>query len=86
MMIANASERIEHYFMTCRTTGRLPTKEGLARRLETTAKTLKHVCKGYYNTTNPYTDKPHVTRCIDNNDFEVIKTACRQIENRNTGK
>ena len=86
MMIANASERIEHYFMTCRTTGRLPTKEGLARRLETTVKTLEHVCKGYYNTTNPYTDKPHVTRCIDNNDFEVIKTACRQIESRNTGK
>lgn len=84
-MIANASERIEHYFMTCRTTGRLPTKEGLARRLETTAKTLKHVCTGYYNSTRPYTNNTHVSRCIGNDDFELIKTACKRIEQSKIG-
>lgn len=85
-MITNTDERIEQYFGKCRTIGMLPTKEGLAKELQTTAKTLKHVCKGYYNTTNPYTDKPHATRCIDNDDFEVIKIACRQIESRSIGK
>ena len=80
-MIVNASERIEQYFVNCRILGRLPTKQGLAEYLQTTVKTLEHVCKGRYNSTNPYTMKPHKPRCIGNNDFEVVKTACKRIEN-----
>ena len=29
---------------------------------------------GYYKADKPYTTKPHITRCIDNNDFGIIKS------------
>lgn len=84
-MITNTDERIEQYFGKCRTIGMLPTKEGLAKELQTTAKTLKHVCTGYYNSTRPYTNNTHVSRCIGNDDFELIKTACKRIEQSKIG-
>lgn len=64
--------QVNGYLEQCRTTNHKPTYTGIAFVLGISGRTIANVVHGHFNG-HEYTDKPHCTRCIDNNDFEVIK-------------
>lgn len=51
-----------------------PTMSGLASWLSTSASTISHVVHGYYGIGLPYTNQPHVSRIISNQDFPLIRS------------
>lgn len=60
------------YRERCKRTNHRPTYKGLALMIGISDTTISNVVHGLFNG-HEYTDKPHATRCIDNNDFEVIQ-------------
>lgn len=79
-MIIDTEIQIQAYFNKCELDQSRPTKQGLAKYLGISNKTLEHVNTGYYRTGKPYTPTPHTTRVFDNADFEIVQTACKRIE------
>lgn len=64
--------KVNGYLERCRTTNHKPTYNGIAIVLGISGRTIANVVHGQFNG-HEYTDKPHITRCIDNDDFELIK-------------
>ncbi len=50
-----------------------PSKAGLADWLSVSQQTISNICRGEFNG-HLYTDKPHVTRIVDNSDFKIIRS------------
>ena len=63
---------VNGYLEQCRTSNHKPTYKGMAIVLGISGRTISNVAHGTYNG-RLYSDTPHCTRCIDNNDFELIK-------------
>lgn len=63
---------INEYKQELRLQDKQPTYESLAEALNISDVTVSHIVKGFYKFNKPYTNKPHCTRCIDNNDFDLI--------------
>lgn len=66
-------ELVNKYDQDCFRHNKTPSFEGLGRALGITGRTVNNIVKGIYKDGKPYTNKPHITRCIDNNDFEIIR-------------
>ena len=64
--------KVRTYKDNCTKHNHEPTYNGLSNVLGVSHQTIANVVHGTYNG-KQYTDKPHITRCIDNNDFELIK-------------
>lgn len=64
--------KVNGYRERCQTSHHKPTYKGIGTVLGISGRTVANVVHGYFNG-HRYTDKPHATRCIDNDDFEVIK-------------
>ena len=50
-----------------------PTRKGLSIWLEISSTTISHVLSGMYKNGKEYTPKPHISRKINNTDFELIR-------------
>ena len=61
------------YIEHCQEHNKQPTYNGIGYCLGISGATVRHVVTGYYKDNKPYTDKPHVKRCIDNTDFRILK-------------
>jgi hypothetical protein len=66
-------KRVLRYRNSCRDRHTEPTYTGLAFILGISGKTIRNVVNGTYNG-HRYTEHPHSTRCICNDDFETIRT------------
>ena len=60
------------YMEQCKARNRKPTYTGLSKILNVSAMTIGNAIRETYNH-KPYTKHPHITRCIDNKDFELIQ-------------
>ena len=67
------TKAVARYRERCRTEQREPTFSGLASLIGVSTPTIKHVYTGEYRSGKSYTDRPHVTRKISNNDFGIIQ-------------
>ena len=65
-------KQVNRYREYCRRNNRKPTYKGLGTVLGISTATVSNVIHGHFNGM-AYTNKPAVTRCIDNPDFEVIQ-------------
>ena len=79
-MIADVESRIQAYMNVCKADNIKPTIYGLADRLGVNKETLRHIRLGAYKQGKPYTKTPHIKRCIDNSDFEIIRQAMEQCK------
>lgn len=61
------------YIEYCQEQNKAPTFSGCGSCLGVSDNTIRHIVKGYYKDGKPYTNKPHPTRRISNNDFYLIK-------------
>ena len=66
-------QRVIEYLEYCNKYNLRPTYKGLASCLGVSIMTVSHIVSGYYKDNKPYTDKPHVSRCIDNCNFWIIQ-------------
>ena len=66
------NSKTQVYWTFCIQTDKRPTYKGLAEILGVSESTICNVVHVFFNG-HPYTDKPHVMRCIDNSNFETIK-------------
>lgn len=64
----------ESYLIYCGSSNSKPSHKGLASWIEVSTQTINNVVRGYYCIGKPYTPKPHITRKIDNDDFELIRS------------
>lgn len=64
---------VSEYSKKCFLQNRTPTYRGLAEELGITGQTVRHIVTGVYKDGRTYTNKPHTTRCIDNEDFDIIR-------------
>ena len=64
--------KVQGYKQGCDEHGRQPTYKGLSNVLGVSSRTVSNINRGSFNG-HAYTDKPHITRCVSNNDFEVIQ-------------
>ena len=60
---------IDEYLIEC---SYHPTCKGLAIRLHISTRTIYRAICGFYNG-KPYSNSPHVNRCIDTKDFMIIR-------------
>lgn len=65
-------EKVTEYTESCHKNHKRPTYKGLSRALNISGQTISNVIRETYNN-KPYTKHPHITRCIDNKDFELIQ-------------
>ncbi len=68
--------KIASYLETCKRSGRNPTYKGVGIALGVSGRTIANVVQGRFNG-HCYTDKPHVTRCIQNGDFGTVQGVFR---------
>jgi hypothetical protein len=66
-------QKVTTYHESCKATHKRPSYYGISRVLGVCPQTIANVCSGTFNG-NEYTATPAPTRCIDNNDFEIIKS------------
>ena len=64
--------KVNGYRKNCLISHLKPTYKGVGTVLGISGRTIANVVHGHFNG-KEYTDTPHITRCIDNDDFEVIK-------------
>lgn len=64
--------KVQGYYELCKTTNRNPTYKGIALMIGVSSATIGNVVRGEFNG-HKYTAKPHITRCISNNDFELLQ-------------
>lgn len=67
-------DKTSSYVSYCEEHNKAPTYTGIGNLLGVSGNTIRHIVIGYYKADKPYTTKPHITRCIDNNDFGIIKS------------
>lgn len=60
------------YWIFCLKKDKKPTYRGLAHALGVSESTISNVVHGFFNG-HKYTNTPHIRRCIDNSNFEIIK-------------
>ena len=65
--------KVSGYGRRCIENQKQPTYAGFGAALEVSGLTIKHIVTGYYKGGHEYTEKPHPTRCVDNNDFDLIR-------------
>lgn len=65
-------EKVSRYRRECLINGEKPTQKDLAIILGVSCRTVFNVVHGSFNGFL-YTDNPAATRCIDNNDFEMVR-------------
>lgn len=63
-------ELCDSYMIYC---NNKPTRQGLADWLCISHQSINNIINGTFNG-YPYTDKPHVNRIIDNDDFEIVRS------------
>ena len=66
-------EQVMKYRDFCIERQKEPTYSGLAAIIGTSAPTIRHIYKGEYRNGKTYTNRPHVTRIVRNDDFELIR-------------
>lgn len=67
------NEIVTKYKIKCVQEHRQPTYNGIGNELCITGATVGHIVRGTYKKGKPYTTKPHITRCICNDDFSIIR-------------
>lgn len=65
---------ITDYKRICELEHKKPTYNGLGTYLGISGQTIRNVVSGYYKGNMTYTDRPHVNRCIYNDDFEIVRS------------
>ena len=65
--------KVSKYGKRCLESQKQPTYAGLGAVLQISGLTIKHIVTGYYKGGLEYTEKPHITRCVDNADFDLIR-------------
>lgn len=65
-------EKVTRYREHCRVNHRKPTYNGMGGLLGISGMTVHNVVNGFYNH-KPYGNRPHATRCISNEDFELLQ-------------
>ena len=65
-------EKVTRYRECCRVNHIAPTYKGISGLLGISHMTVSNVVHGQYNH-KPYGSRPHKTRCIDNDDFEILQ-------------
>ena len=68
------ASKTNYYLEQCQEHNKAPTYYGYGTCLGISGNTIRHIVNGHYKNGKPYTDTPHITRCIDNNDFNIIKS------------
>jgi len=63
--------KVNGYTERCKQRNRKPSYKGLGYVLGISPMTVSNVVNGTFNG-HRYTSKPHITRCIDNKDFEIL--------------
>lgn len=71
--------QVDGYKERCKHACCRPTYQGVGKVLGISSSTISNVIHGRYNG-HEYTDTPHATRCIDNDDFEVVKALFSESE------
>lgn len=64
---------VTDYNKECRKQHKRPTYKELAQELNIHSSTISNIVRGMYADGKPYTSKPHITRCINNDDFAIIR-------------
>lgn len=75
-------QTVQTYHENCISTHKRPTYYGISHALGVSPQTIANVCKGMYNGGIEYSRNPAPTRCIANEDFDVI-TGLFECENTN---
>lgn len=73
-------QNISDYLDDCTTKHRKPSYFTFGHFIEVSPTTIRHVVKGQYANGKPYTDKPHISRRIDNTDFEIVRELFEEPE------
>lgn len=63
--------KVNAYRERCKQTNHKPSYKGMGYVLGISPMTISNVVNGTFNG-HQYTTKPHITRCIDNKDFEIL--------------
>ena len=63
--------KVNGYTERCNKTNHKPSYKGLSYVLGISPMTISNVVNGRFNG-KEYTSTPHITRCIDNKDFEIL--------------
>lgn len=66
-------KRVNKYSKRCSDNQEQPTYTGLGETLGISVRTIRRIYKGFYDDKHAYTSKPHITRCVANADFELIR-------------
>ena len=64
--------KVNQYMERCNLTKHKPTYNGIGIVLGISGTTIANVVNGHFNG-KEYTNTPHITRCVDNNDFDLIR-------------
>lgn len=64
---------VNEYDKKCFEHHRKPSYKGLGTELGITGQTVRNIVTGIYKDGKPYTTTPHITRCIDNEDFSIVR-------------
>ena len=77
-------QTVQRYHESCISTQKRPTFKGLSTALGISPQTVSNIVHGTFNG-NLYTENPAPTRCVDNNDFEIVMGLFRvdQMKNAN---
>lgn len=78
-MIGNVEGSVENFFAWHRMTHEKPTQAQLARWIGFSPRTMSNIKRGSYAQGKPYTERPCATRKIRNDDFEVLRDACKSM-------
>lgn len=63
---------LDSYLAWCKLNHKAPQKKRFANILGVSVGTINNVVKGEFNG-HKYTNKPHITRCISNDNFDYIQ-------------
>ena len=78
-MIGNVEGSVENFFAWYRMTREKPTQARLARWIGFSPRTMANIKRGCFAPGKPYTERPCATRKIMNDDFEVLRDACKSM-------
>lgn len=66
--------KVTDYEQNCKEKNITPTCDGLGKWLGISGQTIRNVITGYYKGELEYTTNPSISRCIDNQDFYIIRS------------
>ena len=64
---------IAKYWIFCNENDKSPSFAGIGRVLGISDVTVRRVAKGMYSDGRYYTSSPHISRCIANSDFPLVR-------------